>query len=232
MVATSRGDVRISPLEGGFGAEVLGLDLSEELQEPEFRRIEQAWFRHSFLIFRDLNMTPGQHIALTRRFGPLHIMTPLHFNLPGNPEIMVLTNAEEGGKALGLRNAGMGWHTDGEDKRIPNAGSLLYALQIPREGGDTLYADMYAAYAALPAAMQDRISGRKTRFSRIDMHKIYYPHLPPLTEEQKRERPDVLHPIVRTHPRTGRKALYVGRWARDVAGMDPEAGRALVAELF
>ena len=224
------GEIAIRPL-GRFGAEVLNIDPSK-LPEPAFRQIEAAWFTHSFLVFRDLAMTPEQHIAFTRRFGPLHVMTPLHFNLPDHPEVLVLTNMQGDGKPLGLRGAGMGWHTDGEDKQTPNAGSLLYALRIPDAGGDTLFADMYAAYQALPDGTKRKIAGRRARFSRIDMHAVHYPHLPPLTEPQQRERPDVFHPIVRTHPRSGRKSLYIGRWARDIEGMDGEEGRALVQQLY
>jgi alpha-ketoglutarate-dependent taurine dioxygenase len=224
--------VAIYPIKRRFGAEIVGLDLSDDLADAEFRRIEQAWFDASLLVFRDLVMTPEQHIGFTRRFGPLHIMTPLHYNLPGHPEVMVLTNLEEGGKPLGIRRAGMGWHSDGEDKRLPNAGSFLYAHRIPAEGGDTLFADMYAAYDELPDETKRCIAGRRARFSRADMHHVHYPHEPALTEQQKRDRPDVFHPLVRTHPRSGRKALYIGRWARDVEGMDPDEGRALIEQLF
>lgn len=224
--------VAIYPIKRRFGAEIVGLNLSDDLADAEFRRIEQAWFDASLLVFRDLVMTPEQHIGFTRRFGPLHIMTPLHYNLPGHPEVMVLTNLEEGGKPLGIRRAGMGWHSDGEDKRLPNAGSFLYAHRIPAEGGDTLFADMYAAYDELPDETKRCIAGRRARFSRADMHHVHYPHEPALTEQQKRDRPDVFHPLVRTHPRSGRKALYIGRWARDVEGMDPDEGRALIEQLF
>ncbi len=224
--------VEIRSIQGSFGAEIIGLDLSHDLSDAEFRRIEQAWGDASLLVFRDLVMTPEQHIDFTRRFGPLHIMTPLHYNLEGHPEVMVLTNLEEGGKPLGIRRAGMGWHSDGEDKRLPNAGSFLYAHVIPPEGGDTLFADMYAAYNELPEETKRRIAGRRARFSRVDMHHVHYPHEPALTEQQKLERPDVFHPLVRTHPRSGRKSLYIGRWARDIEGMDPEEGRRLIEQLF
>jgi len=224
--------VEIRPIRGRFGAEISGLDLSHDLPDAAFRCIEQAWFDASFLVFRDLLMTPGQHIAFTRRFGPLHIMTPLHYNHPGHPEVMVLSNLEAGGKPLGIRRAGMGWHSDGEDKQIPNAGSFLYAHVAPPEGGDTLFADMYAAYETLSDIMKQRIAGKRARFSRVDMHHVHYPHEPALTDEQKRDRPDVYHPLVRTHPRSGRRSLYIGRWARDVEGMDPDEGRALIQELF
>jgi alpha-ketoglutarate-dependent taurine dioxygenase len=232
MMSETVSAVEIRSIQGSFGAEIIGLDLSHDLSDAEFRRIEQAWGDASLLVFRDLVMTPEQHIDFTRRFGPLHIMTPLHYNLEGHPEVMVLTNLEEGGKPLGIRRAGMGWHSDGEDKQLPNAGSFLYAHVIPPEGGDTLFADMYAAYNELPEETKRRIAGRRARFSRVDMHHVHYPHEPALTEQQKLERPDVFHPLVRTHPRSGRKSLYIGRWARDIEGMDPEEGRRLIEQLF
>ena len=107
---------------------------------------------------------------------------------------------------------------------MPNAGSFLYAHQVPPEGGDTLFADIYAAFAELPADVQRAILGRRACFSRMRLHQVHYPHLPPLTEEQKRNRPDVWHPIARRHPKSGCTALYIGRWAYEIEGMaDDEA---------
>lgn len=233
--------VQIIPFENGFGADVAGISPQLEVSDDQFRLIEQAWLRHSILRFRGLDLTPAQLIAFTRRFGPLHVMTPLKFNLEGYPEIFVVSNASKEDPArpapvdsageAGLRRAGEGFHTDGEDKRVPNAGSLLYALRVPPERGDTLFVDMYAAYEALPANVKQAIAGRRARYSRIDLHAVHYPHMEPLTEEQKRERPDVFHPLAREHPRTGRTALYIGRWAVDVEGLPPEEGRRLIAYL-
>ena len=173
-----------------------------------------------------------QHIAFTRRLGPLHIMEPLEFNLAGHPEIFIVSNVEEGGKAVGLKRAGWGWHSDGEDKAIPNAGSFLYAHEVPPEGGDTLFADTYAAFAELPADVQRLITGRRACFSRVRLHHVHYPHMKPLTDAQKRDRPDVWHPIARQHPRSGRTALYIGRWACEIEGL-PRAGSAeLIAFLL
>jgi len=232
MCADTRQEFTISPRPGGFGCEVIGLDPSLVLPESDFRRIERAWFDHSFLIFRDLQMTPAQHVALTRRFGPLHVMVPTDWNLPEHPEVFVVGNAVRDGQPHGLRRAGMGWHSDGEDKHIPNAGSMLHAREIPSSGGDTLFADMYAAYESLDDAAKKVIAGRRGRFSRIDMHQVHYPHLPPLSEADRKARPDVFHPLVRTHPGSGRKALFVGRWTRDVEGLPTEEGRELIERLF
>ena len=218
----------IKPIKGDFGGEVRGVDPGLEVDDETLRELEAAWYRHSILVFRSLAMSPDQHIAFTRRLGKLHIMEPLEYNLEGHPEVLVVSNARTERRPLGLRGAGMGFHTDGEDKAIPNAGSFLYALKIPPEGGDTLFSDLYAAYAALPDDSKRAIAGKRARFSRISLHNVNYPHLPPLTEDQKRDRPDVLHPLVRRHPRSGRTALFIGRWACDIEGLPREEGEDLV----
>lgn len=214
-----------------FGAEVIDAPPDLVMDEADFRLVEQAWYDHSILLFRGISMTPEQHVAFTRRLGPLHIMEPADMNLPGHPEVFVVSNAIREGKPIGLKRAGEGFHTDGEDKRIPNAGSFLYALEVPPERGDTLFVDMYAVYQALPEATRRKLVGRRARFSRIDMHHIHYPLLPSLTDEQKLARPDVWHPLLRRHPRSFRTSLYIGRWACDIEGMELAEGRALIAEL-
>lgn len=219
------------PLHGTFGGEVVGVPPDLQVDETTFRTIEQAWFRYSILLFRGLKMTPEQHIAFTRRLGPLHIMEPLSMNLPGFPEVFVVSNATKGGKPIGLKRAGEGYHTDGEDKRIPNAGSFLYAIELPPEDGDTIFVDMYGVLEALPEATRRKLEGRCARYSRIDLHHIHYPLMDPLTEAQKLARPDVFHPLLRRHPHSGHTSLYIGRWACDIEGMDKTEGRALVREL-
>lgn len=224
--------MEIRPLHGTFGAEIVGIPPDLQVSDAEFRWIEAAWFDHSILLFRGLTMTPEQHVAFTQLFGPLHIMKEhLGATLPGRPEVFVVSNAIKDGRPIGLKRAGEGFHTDGEDKRIPNAGSFLYAIEVPPERGDTLFVDMYSVYQALPADIKRRLIGRRARFSRIDMHHIHYPLLPALTEEQKLDRPDVWHPLLRRHPRSGRTSLYIGRWACDIEGMPADEGRALIQYL-
>jgi putative 2-oxoglutarate oxygenase len=213
-----------------FVAEVVGADPRLRVDEATFRAVAAAWYRHSILVFRGLDMSPEDHIAFTRRLGPLHIMIPPEHNLDGHPEIFVVGNAtKEDGTPLGLRGAGMGFHTDGEDKAVPNAGSFLYARRVPPEGGDTLFADMYAAYEALPPDIRAKIAGRRARFSRKALHHINYPHLP--MPPELHDRPDVWHPLERRHPKNGRVALYIGRWACDIEGLPEAEGRELVAYL-
>jgi taurine dioxygenase len=223
--------VKISALCDALGAQISGVDQSGDIAEGTFAQIRQAWLDHCLLLFRNVDWTPEQQIAFTRRFGPLHIMTPLQYNLPDHPEIFRISNVVEDGKDVGLRRAGWGWHSDGEDKQIPNAGSLLYAIEVPPEGGDTGFANMYRAYQALPEEVRARIEGRRVRTSRIELHHVHYPLLPALTEEDRRNRPDMYHPIVREHPETGRRSLYVGRWAVDIEGLPRDESRDLIAWL-
>jgi len=153
--------LKIRPLHNTFGAEILGVNIARELDGSTMAEIEAAWYRHSILLFRNVEMTPAQHVAFTRRLGPLHIMEPPEFNLPGYPEVLVVSNVLKDKVPVGIKRAGWGWHSDGEDKAIPNAGSFLHALKLPPADGDTLYADTYAAFAALPDDVRCLITGRR-----------------------------------------------------------------------
>jgi len=220
--------LHLRPLHDTFGAEVSGVDFSRPVDEATLARIEDAWVRHSILLFRGVDMTPEQHVAFTRRLGPLHIMEPPQFNLPGLPEVLVVSNVEKDNKPIGMKRAGWGWHSDGEDKALPNAGSFIHARMLPPSEGDTLYADTYAAFAALPDEVRRTIMGRRACFSRARFHEVYYPHLGPLTEEQKKARPDVWHPITRRHPKSGWTSLYIGRWAYRIEGVPDDEAQELI----
>jgi len=224
--------LKFRPITDSFGAEVIGVDPGLDLDADTFAEIENAWRLYSVLLFRNLHMSPDQHVAFTRRLGPTHIMEPLEFNLQGYPEVFIVSNVEEGGKAVGLKRAGWGWHSDGEDKKIPNAGSMLYAHVIPPEGGDTMFADTYGAFAALPEDVRRAIMGRRACFSRIRLHHVHYPHMKPLTEQQKIERADVWHPIARRHPKTGWTSLFIGRWACEIEGIPDAEAKELIEFLL
>ena len=223
--------LEIHPLSSVLGAEIRGVDPAGEIDEASFNAIHRAWLDHCILLFRGVRFTPATQIAFTRRFGPLHIMTPLSFNLQGHPEVFVVSNRITDNKPVGLRRAGWGWHSDGEDKLIPNAASFLYAITCTPGQGDTLFTNMYRVLEALPDDLRARIDGRRARFSRVALHLVNYPNLPPLTEQEKRARPDVFHPLVREHPQAHRKSLYVGRWATDVEGLPPDEGAEIVRGL-
>jgi Taurine catabolism dioxygenase TauD, TfdA family len=124
--------IGLRPLHDSFGAEVIGIDLAHALDDETFAAIEAAWYRYGILLFRGVRMTPQGQIAFTRRLGPLHVMEPREFNLPGHPEIFVVSNIEEGGKAVGLKRAGWGWHSDGEDKATPTRGRCSMLTKFRR----------------------------------------------------------------------------------------------------
>ncbi|MFT5173326.1 MAG: taurine dioxygenase [Gammaproteobacteria bacterium] len=224
-------NLQIVPLAAPLGAEIRGVNPGAELDDATFEQIRRAWFEHCILLFRDARFSPASLVAFTRRFGELHTMQPRSLNLDGYPHIFVVSNRIHNGKPVGLPRAGWGWHSDGEDKLLPNAGSLLYALNLTSGEGDTEFANMYRVLDALPKQVRARIAGRRARFSRIDRHLANYPNLPPLTEADKQARPDVYHPLIRQHPESGRKSLYLGRWACDIEAMDAEEGRELIAYL-
>ncbi len=143
----------------------------------------------------------------------------------------MVSNVEKDGKPVGIKRAGWGWHSDGVDKEIPNLASMLYGVKTPTVGGDKGFASAYRAYEALAPETQALLDEKRARFSRVEMHLINYPNLPPLTEAESRVRPDVWHPMIRTHPETLRKCLCIGRWAVEIEGIPGEEGRALIDEL-
>ena len=137
----------------------------------------------------------------------------------------------EDGKFVGAR-VSRSWHSDGQYLAAPTKASILHAREVPPDGGDTLFVDMAAVLDALPAATRRRIAGLKVVHSRVKTHAILFPSWAPLTEEEKARMPDAVHPLVRTHPETGRQALYVGgNSAWEIEGMAHDEGRALIGEL-
>ena len=228
--------IEIRPLSAALGAEVVGVDLSRPLDDNTFARIHEAHLEHLVLAIRDQDLTPEQHIAFSRRFGELDIHVLDQFLLPGHPEILVVSNKKVDGRAVGLQDAGNYWHSDISYREFPSLGSLLYALEIPPEGGDTLFANMYAAYETLPEETKARIDGLEAVHGYGQIYKLSDEEggsaRQPLSEEQKAKIPDVVHPVVRTHPETGGKALYVSPGLTvAIAGMDDDESRTLLAEL-
>ncbi len=227
--------IRVRELSKALGAEVLDLDPSRPLDAETARELREIWLQYGILLFRGVDWTPAEHITFTRNFGELHIMPRLGTEIPVNlrqfPEIFVVSNVEKDGKPVGIKRAGWGWHSDGEDKELPNMASMLYGVKTPKVGGDTGFASTYRAYEALAPETQALLDEKRARFSRVEMHLVNYPNLPPLTEAEKLERPDVWHPMIRTHPETLRKCLYIGRWAVEIEGIPGDEGRALIDEL-
>ena len=225
---------QINPLSTALGAEVVGLDLAEPLDDETFARVHQAHLDHQVLVFRDQHLTPAQHIAFSRRFGNLSGHVYDQFLLPGYPEILKVSNKKTAdGDFAGLASAGRRWHSDLSYAKTPSLGSLLYALEIPPEGGDTLFNNMYRAYDALPAATKSKIDDLKAEFLIGSARKYYTENeRPSLTEAQLASVPPVEHPVVRIHPETKRKALYVNpAHTVRILGLDEAEADALLTEL-
>ena len=205
--------IEITPFElSPLGAEVTGLDLSQPLADEDFKRIHRAHLDHHVVVFRDQRITPEQHINFSRRFGPLQIHVLHQFQLAGHPEILIVSNVMENGKPIGLGDAGHFWHSDLSYKETPSLGSLLHAQELPAEGGDTLFASMHLAWDTLPQALRDAVEGRSAEHTYLAKYAELQkrsPWRPNLSAEQIAQVKPVVHPIVRTHPETGRKALYV-----------------------
>jgi taurine dioxygenase len=204
--------MRIAPLSDVCGAEVVGLNCGGDLDDSDFNAIQQAFLNHSVLVFRDQNLTPEQHIAFSRRWGDLkgHILT--QYLLPGYPTVLVVSNKKDAeGQPVGIEDAGRYWHTDVSYDDTPPMGSLLYGLEVPPEGGDTLFASQYLAYENIPKTLKTQIAHLKARhrFNYVQIQSTEGSRRKPLTEEQKAQLTGAVHPVVRTHPETGRKALYV-----------------------
>ena len=230
------GRLEIRPLDAPLGAEVLGLDLSRPLADDDFARIHRAHLDHHVLVFRDLRITPQQQVDFSRRFGPLQIHVLRQFQLRGHPEILVVSNIKENGQPIGLGDAGHYWHSDLSYNELPSLGSMLHAQELPSEGGDTLFANQHLAWERLPAALKNTVAGLKAEHHYLAKYAELQqrnPWRPNLTPEQIAEVKPVVHPVVRTHPETGRKALFVSEhFTTRIVDVPEDESRALLDELF
>lgn len=223
-----------------LGAEIRGVDLSGDVGETVFREIVDIFHEHEVVYFRNQSLTPEQHVAFSRRFGELEHHVRKDCCRPGYPELFVVSNVLENGKPIGSQDAGLFWHSDLCYMKEPSRGSLFYAREVPVDAqgkplGDTMFASGSAAYDALPDSDKRRLEGLKAVNSYA---KGYYRDRKSgprkeLTEEQKQRTPDVEHPIVRTHPHTGRKCLFLNEgYTSSIVGMSARESDALLARLF
>ncbi len=228
--------VSIELFDAPLGAQVLGLDLSRELPAADFQRIHRAHLDHHLLIFRDQRITPQQQIDFSRRFGPLQIHVLRNFQLADHPEVLVISNIIENGQPTGLGDAGHFWHSDLSYKETPSLGSMLHAQELPAEGGDTLFANMHLAWDTLPAVLRNAVRGLRAEHSYLAQYEELRrrsPFRPALTPAQIAEVKPVVHPVLRIHPETGRKALFVSEhFTTAIVGLPQDESRALLAELF
>lgn len=228
--------IEIHPFDAPLGAEVLGLDLSRPLSAADFARIHRAHLDYHVLVFRDQRITPDEQVAFSKRFGPLQIHVLHQFGLAGHPEVLIVSNITENGKPIGLGDAGHFWHSDLSYKDKPSLGSLLHAQELPSVGGDTLFANQHLAWDSLPAHLQKAVEGRVAEHTYLAKYAELQkrsPWRPNLSAEQIAQVKPVTHPVVRTHPETKRRALFVSEhFTTRVIGLPDDESQSLLAELF
>lgn len=229
--------VRRHPL---IGTEIRGIDLARPLDRATLARLEAIWLEHPMLVFPDQPITDAQQIAFARNFGDLEIHPSVAHRSSAHPEIYRVSNVDERGEIIPAETKEWKyleltwlWHTDSSFREVPSKGSILHGIEVPPAGGNTLFADMTAAYAALPDAMKARIRGLTVRHSH-DAVLARSAGLNALADKgEYTELPAVEQPLVRRHPRTGKPSLFLSPHTHaGVVGMDPAEGDALLAELI
>jgi taurine dioxygenase len=222
----------IRPLTPGLGAAIAGVDLASGIDEVTFGAVYEAFLRYQVLLFGVQDLPPGKQVEFARRFGEvqIHVMNQYHAN--GYPELYRLSNLDEHGNPGGRHpdKGTLAWHTDGSWRRVTGQATIIYAEVVPQVGGETHFCDMYGAYERLSAQWKRRIEGLRAMHN-LDFSRSRRHGEEPMTEAQKRETPPVDHPVVRTHPETGRRCLFLGDHAEYILGMDYDRGRALIDEL-
>ena len=218
------------------GAEI-ACDLAQDIDEATFREIEHAFHDNIVVFFRRQNLSNERHIEFSRRFGEPEIHIVKKYLLPDSPEILLISNIrDDRGEHIGLADAGFTWHSDTSYRRRPSRCSLLYAKEVPQRGGrpigDTVFANTVAAYEALPESMKKLLARLKAVHRYSARRRVAASPRPKLTRQQVEETPDIAHPIVRTHPYTGRKSLYVTAGeCIGIDGMPDDEALDLIAEL-
>lgn len=224
---------RIAPLSAHVGATVHGVDLSRPLDDDAFAAVRDAFHRHMLLRFPDQHLNEAQQVAFSRRFGELQVHVLDQYRHPQHPEIYVLSNVDRTtGRTIGQHpdKGTLTWHSDLSFQRRPALATILHGIETPSVGGETQFADMATAFDALSDAMKARLSGLRA------MHDLDHSRRrmgePPMTEAQRLQAPPVDHPVVRTHPDTGRRILYISWHVSHIVGLAPHDSDALLDELM
>ncbi len=233
--AAARG-LKVTDLAEQVATQIDGIDLGAELDADLVAIVRAACVERTLLLFRGQEkLSPAGYLAFANRFGgrpDLHSLR--HYCLPDHHEIFVVGNVHEQDAKVGSPKVGLNWHTDHYHLPEPGLFTYLHAIQVPKDQGDTRYANGIAAYEALPADKRAEIEGLKVLHSRARLFKNLFPEA---TEEEmeaeRRKVPDVVHPLVRTHPEIKKRGLYLGgEWGSTIDGMAPEAAQSLYDELL
>lgn len=239
-------NLKIGYSNAPLGHQIIGLSLADGISDEQFKALEDAFNQFGVVVLRGQTLSPEQHVSFSRRFGNLEHYPMDTYLLPGHPEIFVVSNIIENGKAIGMADAGRNWHSDMAFTNAPARCSVFYALEVPRSPsgeplGDTYFASTQAAYDALSPEIKEKISGLKVRNSYSDnVERKRRQQLDKgglMTQEERIKAqaslPDVFHPVVRTHPFTGRKCLYLSEGlSTELIGLPREEGDALLKALL
>lgn len=222
----------ITPIKDTIGAEVTGVDLSAPLDDETVRTLRDALNAHSVLVMREQELDPRQHVEASRRFGDLELHVLNQYTLKEAPEMFIVSNVVENGRAIGMHDGAWHWHSDSCFHETPSLGSLFYCLECPPSGGETQFCSMFAPYEQLDESTREWVNGKVAIYDYADFYARTYAHMPPMTEAQKARVPPVGHPMVRTHPETGRQALYFNKTqVREIVGVAQDEGQAKLEEL-
>ncbi len=223
----------INPLSPTLGAEVVGLDLNEPLSDAVFLEIERAWQdANGVLVFRGQDLAPEAQIAFSRRLGDLEVHVAKRYLLPGHPEIYrVSTKQDANGKAMGNPESGRYWHSDLSYLDPPAKASLLYALEVPPIGGDTMFTNMAAAHDALSEPVRTMLNGLMAVHDYSYVRRMFSPGFGRSADPN--QVPPVRHPVVRPHSDTGRKTLFVNPgFTTHIDGLTRQESDAILSFLF
>jgi taurine dioxygenase len=229
-MSASVGDIAFTRLGAHMAIAVEGVDLHRTPDDLLAKHLHQALLDHQVLCIRDQNIGPGEFLAAISLFGEPQIRAEIPA-VAGFPGVTTVSSDDRDTKGDGKRLvAGALWHTDDSHMAAPSALTALYGIEVPEVGGDTEFANMYAAYAALPPPMRQRLDGLQAVHMTKPNRAVGRTRS--IAPEILATRPPVTHPLVRTHPETGRKALYIARNRMDhIVGMAREAGHQLIDDL-
>jgi taurine dioxygenase len=223
------------PLADGFAHEVVGLRLWERLDDITVDRLRELWARHPVLVIRRQALSERELAEFTALFGPLERVVRTEWASPVVPEVGLISNLKDGQAQPigGLGDGELQWHSDQSYMMNPATGAALYGVELPCEGGTTSWVDLAAAYAELPDRLKRLVEGRHGVFSYVKRLAGYQGVDRVISSEAKRKTPPVLHPLVHTHPVTGRRALYLDSTTTiGIAGVDDASGSAILDEIY
>jgi taurine dioxygenase len=221
-------NINVTPLGYAVGGQVTGLDLRKPMSSSEIEAVTAAWHKHLVLVFPAQDLTPPQLIAFTSQLGEIERNENVpYYRHPEYPEVLLVSNKPVNGKPSQTRNTGRNWHADLTYTDRPAKGSVLMCKQKPEVGGDTMFANMYMAYERLSPTMQTFI-GTLEAVHDITLIKGFNRRDPAQIEEMKRLNPPIAHPVVRVHPETGKKLLFISERVRNFVGMTEEESQPIL----